>query len=189
MCSKIIPLANTFLIKLQLGQNGMTALMLAAEQLSSNYSQLSTSAVEIVEILLENGAKANKKNNDGYTALILAAQAGEYASVKAILDRPLNVGSCEEVGSQGLGLEIKNKFGKTAFILAAEEGHLKIVKLLLERGADADAMSSRGMNGLQLAAVNKRVEVVRHLVESFADTSENQIKVRSNCTFYNTVSL
>lgn len=174
-------------------QYGMTALMYAAEQkdlsLSRQEQQNSctvTKAAEIIRILLSKGANPNLQNKKGYTALILAAQIGEYEAVQALLDRELPVDIMADYGNDGsddatgarkraLGLEIKNSYGKTALLLAAEEGRLDVVRLLVERGASVDARSTRGLTALMLAAVKKNKDVVKYLV------SEARVDVTVEC--------
>lgn len=68
--------------------------------------------------LLEHGADVNVKGNDGSTALMLAASAGDSEIVRDLLRQ---------------GADVSGRFtetGKTALMLAREKGHSEIVELL-----------------------------------------------------------
>ena len=80
-------------------------------------------------------------------ALITAAQSGDVATVKKLLDA-------------GADVEARAKNGRTALHMAADKGHLKIVKVLLEAGADAAA---RDMMGQTPRDVATRKAIIRVL--------------------------
>ena len=82
--------------------------------------------IEIVKLLLENGADVNSRTKDGDTALIVASKAGHTNVVKLLLER-------------GADVNAKNRNGRMALMGATNQGHLNVVKLLLERGADVNA--------------------------------------------------
>jgi ankyrin repeat protein len=72
---------------------------------------------------LAHGADVNVRANDGGTALMLAASAGDSEIVRALLSK---------------GADVSGKFtetGKTALMLATEKGYSEIVRLLQEAGA------------------------------------------------------
>src|SRR4028118_1651109 len=57
--------------------------------------------------------------------LFEAARRGDAATVKALLDRGVNVNT-------------KFRYGATALSYASDKGHLEVVKLLIERKADVN---------------------------------------------------
>jgi len=68
--------------------------------------------------LVEHGADVNVKANDGCTALMLAASAGDSEIVRDLLSK---------------GADVSGRFtqtGKTALMLAKEKGYSEIVQLL-----------------------------------------------------------
>ena len=62
--------------------------------------------VEIVRLLVENGAEVNNKNNDGTTALLWAASKGYLEIVRLLVENGAEVNS-------------KNNDGTTALLSAA----------------------------------------------------------------------
>ena len=90
-----------------------------------------------MSILLEKGAKADSKDNDGRTPLSYAAQSGHEAIVKLLLTR------------EGVDADLKGNDGQTPLSCAAQSGHEAIVKLLLAReGVDADSKDNDGQTPL-----------------------------------------
>jgi bla regulator protein BlaR1 len=85
-------------------------------------------------------------------ALVDAADAGDLADVRALLDQGARVDAV--VDGDGSPL-----------ICAAREGHLAIVRLLLERGADVNLSVPGDGNALIMAAREGHAEVVQVLLE------------------------
>jgi ankyrin repeat protein len=78
---------------------------------------------EEMTALLENGHDLNSKDSSGWTPLSYAAEKGQGAVVKLLLEK-------------GAELETKdNNYGRTPLSWAAWDGHKAVVKLLLEKGA------------------------------------------------------
>jgi len=72
---------------------------------------------------LQHGADVNTKANDGGTAVMLAASAGDTNLVKALLGR---------------GADVTGKYvetGQTALMVARDHGYDEIVQLLQTAGA------------------------------------------------------
>jgi len=71
---------------------------------------------KIVKILIDNGCDVNAKNNDGLTALMVAAENGHAKCVELLIDKS--------------DVNAKNNYGETALIFANEHKHAECVKLL-----------------------------------------------------------
>ena len=73
--------------------------------------------IDIVKYLVEKGAKINLQDNNGYTALILAAYWGEIDKVRYLV-------------KQGADINIQDETGKTALAIAEEREHQDIADIL-----------------------------------------------------------
>src|SRR6202040_936605 len=97
--------------------------------------------IELVKLLLKNGADVNAENLNGETALMRAAENDRAAAVKILLAHHAN-------GNAG---DIINC---TPLMRAAYRGHVDVVKELLAHGADANARNAFGNTAATLAARN-----------------------------------
>ena len=96
--------------------------------------------VAVMESLLQNNVEVEAKENDGFTALHLAARCGCDTAVEFLIQQ-LRADRNAESGD-----------GKTALHLACAGGHDSTVELLIqELGADVNAESRDGRNALHLA--------------------------------------
>lgn len=89
--------------------------------------------------------------------LIRAAEAGDLAAIRRVLDDPAG-GGADAPGAGGL----------TALMRAAARGNTDAVALLLARGAAVDARDSFGNTALMYACARGHAGVVEALVEAGA---------------------
>jgi ankyrin repeat protein len=95
--------------------------------------------------------------------LIEAANLGNVAAVRALLERGANVNA-------------QTADGWTALMIAAQNGHVEVVKALLDSGANVDAQNVDGWTALMAAAQSGHFEVVRALLAGGADVNvKNEI--------------
>ena len=92
-------------------------------------------------------------NNQGESALMLAALKGQQAEVNELLERDAAV----------------NKTGWTPLHYAVTGSHLTIMKQLIEKYAFIDAQSPNGTTPLMMAAMYGSNETVKLLIEEGAD--------------------
>ena len=110
----------------------------------------------VVQVLLDEGADVNAKDEYGGTALYRAAWNGHEAVVRRLLEHKADV-------------DAKDNNGETALSRAALYGHEAVVRLLLEHKADVDAKDNDGETALSRAALYGHEAVVRLLLEHKAD--------------------
>ena len=115
--------------------------------------------LEFAKLLIDAGADVNAKDNDGLTALMVAANNRNSEVVQELINA-------------GADVNAKSFVGMTALMFAAKKGDSKITKALMNAGADVNAKDMNGSTPLIYAATsNKNPEVIRTLVELGADVN------------------
>lgn len=94
-------------------------------------------------------------DENGWTALMLAARDGDVSAVSKMLRRKADV-------------EAFNSDKCTSLIIAAYKGHLDVMKLLLARKADIEAASKNRCTALWVAASNGHTEAASLLLDQGA---------------------
>ncbi|XP_058862178.1 ankyrin repeat and death domain-containing protein 1A-like [Acipenser ruthenus] len=102
---------------------------------------------ELIEVM-----DPRARNQDGQTALHLAAEGGHYQCVEALLDCSLSA-LCDK--------------GYSALHCAVEQGHVEICRLLLQRGSQLN--SSTEVAPLHLAVINNFPHIVLSCIEAGCD--------------------
>ncbi|KAI9855731.1 MAG: hypothetical protein M1824_005891 [Vezdaea acicularis] len=110
----------------------------------------------VTQLLLDDGADVEAKNERGETALHWAAWDGHEAVVQLLVEK-------------GADLDVKDEDGRTALHRAASRGHEAVEQLLVEKGADVEVKDKDGRTALHQAAWNRHEAVVQLLVEKGAD--------------------
>ena len=109
------------------------------------------------ESILENdGVNQYIEDRDNRDLLLWAAENGDGAVVKLLLEK-------------GADLEAKDDYGRTLLWWAAEYGYEVVVKLLLEKGADLETKDNHDQTPLWWAAQHGHEAVVKLLLKSGAD--------------------
>ncbi|CAF3532897.1 unnamed protein product [Rotaria socialis] len=109
--------------------------------------------VEILKLLIDNGANVNLKDNKGLRPLHYAAWQGRSEPVFILLRRGANVNE-------------QSTSGDTPLHLACQYGHNEIVQLLLFHQADPTIVNRRILTSLDLACENGRFDVVSSLAQN-----------------------
>jgi len=102
----------------------------------TRHDDLTQSRVQLVELLIANGAAVNHQDDDGATALMYAARNGDTQAVNALL-------------RNGASVNIADNDGETALMKAAASSCTEgTVRALLSAGADLTARDHKGRNAL-----------------------------------------
>ncbi|XP_050307400.1 uncharacterized protein LOC126744096 [Anthonomus grandis grandis] len=124
--------------------------------ISANYGQHN-----LVELLIDNGAEFNVKDENNNTALHMAAMEGHDDVVKKLLSIPKIAQHINETnGNQIAPLH-----------LAAYYGFDKTVKCLLEKNAKVDVRGLNDMTPLHCAAQSNHYNIVKILLNAKADVN------------------
>lgn len=113
-------------------------------------------AVPVAQLLLQAGADASVVNNEGNTALMLAAKRGMPVLIPALV-------------KAGADINARGRDG-TSLGLAAAEGQTAVVQALLDAGADPDLGTKDKQTPLMKAAQRDHVDVIALLLEHCART-------------------
>ncbi|KZW03526.1 ankyrin, partial [Exidia glandulosa HHB12029] len=133
-----------------------------------HWAALSNEAVDIVKYLLETGAEVDKPDPNGWTALHIAASAGNDATVMALLEG-------------GADPKRGNDKGLTALHYAASKSRIEIGKILISRGADINARDRANQLPLHRAATTGSEGFIKLLLKPpQADESKPLPKPRLN---------
>ena len=149
-------------------------------------------ATSCVRALLDHGADVNKRNRDGHTALIEAAEVKQVGALNLLLAHGADVNAKDPDGqtalmhavagqlgvddaskaacvqalaAHGADLNAADKDGQTALMAAVDARNANAVRILLEHGADPNILDKNGHSALSLAARDGNAEVARLLVE------------------------
>ena len=115
---------------------------------------------EIVKLLVSVGIDVNYQDEQGESALHVAARYGYVECVEAMLD-----------STQAVNLELTEKtYGWTPMFIAAVDGHLDVVKLLRQRGAQLSKSDFSGWTPQEHAALRGHLNIAEYLRDGMPST-------------------
>ncbi|MBE6463682.1 MAG: hypothetical protein E7005_08050 [Alphaproteobacteria bacterium] len=147
--------------------------------------------IEVVELLIENGADVNQKNDiDGSSPLGLACINNYEDIAKLLISKKADVNHKDREGSpliyashhgnkelvellikHGAKVNDKNKNGHSVLMSGVSSGNKEVVELLIKHGAKVDAKDDDGNTALinLLYTIKKKEEIAECLVFHGAD--------------------
>ncbi|PSK42080.1 Glycerophosphodiester phosphodiesterase GDE1 [Elsinoe australis] len=115
---------------------------------------------KIVHLLVEAGVNVNYQDDQGETALHVAARFGYEDCLKALTE------------IQKPNLELAEKtFGWTPMFVACVDGHAAIVDLLLSSGAEVDKADISGWKPIEHASLRGHLKIANRLADLTTSTS------------------
>ncbi|KAG8630179.1 hypothetical protein KVT40_001798 [Elsinoe batatas] len=125
---------------------------------------------KIVRLLVEAGVNVNHQDDQGETALHVAARFGYEDCMVALL---------EGSDIQKPDLELAEKtFGWTPMFVACVDGQMKIVDLLLSSGAQVNSADVSGWKPIEHAALRGHLEIAARLADSTIDSTTDSPPLR-----------
>jgi ankyrin repeat protein len=148
--------------------------------------------LSVLQVLIAAGADVNLTDDDGRTALSLAASSEHLPVVQALIAAGANVNLTDDDGwsalhwagaagylpvvqaliAAGAVVDLTDECGRTALHLAATAGNLAVVQALIAAGADVNLTDEGGMTALSLAASSEHLPVVQALIAAGADVNK-----------------
>ncbi|KAH0556623.1 hypothetical protein GP486_005543 [Trichoglossum hirsutum] len=140
--------------------------------------------LEMIQLLLQYGAKCDVRARDYQTGLHIAVKFGWAKITQYLLGLRLPVNwadvdgctalhfaaangsldSAQYLVNYGAKVGVKNIMGRTPLHEAAEGGSFKVVELLLRKGADKDQAQKNGLKPVELACMKGHIEVLKLLL-------------------------
>jgi cytohesin len=117
-----------------------------------------TGDIQAIEDLLAKGADVNARDEDGYTALFIAALRGHKEVVELLLAKGADINARLDVDARGAG-------GWTSLHAAARHDRKSVAQLLIAKGADVNAKTEKGQTALSLAKENGHTKIVELLIK------------------------
>ncbi|WP_449420526.1 ankyrin repeat domain-containing protein [Phormidium nigroviride] len=147
------------------GDESWTPLMIATELRN----------IEFVEALLELKAEVNARDNNGKTALMLAAKYRNDVELRINGAAEIQASLVQMLAEAEADLNLADNDGKTALMLAAEFGSPEAVSVLIQKGCDINKKDNRGNTALTYAEKSdcllstekmRRSEIIRLLLKA-----------------------
>ena len=113
--------------------------------------------LEVVKILVDNGADVNSSVSKNTRALILAAERDKFEIVKYLVEN-------------GADVNLRD-YGNTTALMMASFENLEIVRYLIEKGADVNAKNNNKYTALSQATLTGHIDIVKCLVENGIDVN------------------
>jgi ankyrin repeat protein len=98
--------------------------------------------VEVIRILLDQGADPTAKANDGRTPFHIASSRGHVEVIRILLE-------------QGADPTAKANDGQTPFHIASSSGHVEVIRILLDQGADPAGQDRGWLDTIPLCVVER----------------------------------
>ncbi|KAF2471964.1 GDPD-domain-containing protein [Lindgomyces ingoldianus] len=111
--------------------------------------------VTIVKLLVEAGVDVNYRDEQGETALHVAARFGHHQCAKVLIEGSL---------TQKTNIEVPEKnFAWTPLFIACVDGHYSVVELLVAAGVDLERFDLSGWTAREHAALRGHMDIVEKL--------------------------
>jgi ankyrin repeat protein len=101
--------------------------------------------MDVMNLLIEKGAKIDEKTNKGNTALTVALECAQFDAARLLVEK-------------GAFIDDQDKNGYTPLMLAAVKNNLEIVKYLVDKGAVLNMKNKKGKTVYDILTIQKKME-------------------------------
>ncbi|CAI6366920.1 unnamed protein product [Macrosiphum euphorbiae] len=120
-----------------------------------------TGSMEVVKILVENGANVNFLTETKSSPLRAACYLGHLNIVEYLVEHGANV-------------NLTNIYNSTCLMIASHNNHKEVVEYLLRKGADINIQTNCGSTAMHFAAQADNLEIAKLLIEFNAQQLKNR---------------
>ena len=123
--------------------------------------------IEMVKLLIKNGADVNFADVYGQTPLFLAIHISDHKIVELLIKENADVNEVDKYGRNPLhtAIDVLETSSLSIFTFIEHGIAFEIVKLLISEGTIISHESNNGETPLRLAATNDNIEMVKLLIE------------------------
>ena len=114
--------------------------------------------IDIVKLLVENNVNLDFQDEQGETALHLAARYGRDECAQLLLQGTTSHKASTEI--------TENSFAWTPLHIASVDGHLSITKLLIQNNADLGKADASGWTAKEHAALRGHIDIAQELAKN-----------------------
>jgi hypothetical protein len=122
-------------------------------------------SLEDLKLLIDTGIDINQQDDDGSTAVYVAAQCGNAHCIESLVEL-------------GASVNIRDDDERTALFAAAKIGDLKCVKLLVKLGAHVDVEDKQKSTALMVAAAAGYFDCVKELANMKSGDSIDLLQLK-----------
>ncbi|SCB63976.1 unnamed protein product [Fusarium graminearum] len=155
-----------------LNVNGVTPMSMAFNWVTNNngwsplHEAISDDRMDVVDLLLEAGARVDHRDDDGWTPLMSAVCRDNVAATRKLLEHDKTLGVRQ--------LETRDALGYTPLAVAARRGFVAGVRLLIDAGADCNALDEGSQRSVLTDACRfRQAEIVKVLLDTGKITDGN----------------
>ncbi|KAF9888944.1 hypothetical protein FE257_008113 [Aspergillus nanangensis] len=164
------------------------------------FAAVQANRLESLELLIQNGALVNHKDNEGRNPLALAAELGHYDLVEILVEANADIGSTDEqmytpitraiLGQRNEILEYllsqsiefptnHDRYGRTPLIIAAGAGNIQGMQLLIKTKTSSDLFNESERSLLVWAIIRRDLDTVQLLLEADPSLVNQRVKGRT----------
>ncbi len=130
--------------------------------------------IEVLKELVSRGARLDRWDNDGRTALMHAVEQKHAAAVRLLISAGADID------------EVSNTYA-TPLIIAVQNSDLQLVKILLQAGAKVNTGSQNGKRALGLAKANRNDEIAAELLKADPNAEDEPTGLFANFSLKSTL--
>ena len=147
---------------------------------TSLIAAVSNNQLNVIQLLIDNGADVNEKVVFGYTALMIAALRHDPEIVSLLIKAGADVNARTKMDDEARSANMPEELSdKTAIMLASEKGYFDIVEILSQSGADEYELSSENFIELCASGTLQQVEAA---IKKIADVNVKAKWNGATCT-------